>query len=85
MPFMYYSYDSHLLLRALLRRNIELDPILNGQQILRLQIVDLNISVIDSFRYISMALDAFPSRFPQTLTGDSKGNFSHSCSFIRCS
>ncbi len=50
LPFFKKRYDTHLLLRQLIRRSMDLEPIMNGAQILRLTLVDLDIQIIDSYR-----------------------------------
>ena len=70
------KFDTPLILRALLRLNLAVEPVMEGNKVLMLRLRHYQIRFIDSFRYIGIALEKFPARFPhlQVETGD-KGSF----------
>ena len=57
-------FDSILLLQELLRRNLAVEPLFDGNKALQLRIPSLKIRVIDSYRYIKLPLSKFSQRFP---------------------
>ena len=59
------KFDHILLLRVLLRRNIRVRPLIDGNKVLYMALPELGIRFIDSYRYIQMPLAAFEKRFPQ--------------------
>ena len=69
------KFDTVLLLRVLLRRNYAVDPVMDGCKVLMLHLPALNVRFVDSHRYVAIALDKFPSRFPHLLEGQGKGFF----------
>ena len=68
-------FDSILILRALLSRNHIVEPIMDGNKILMITLPRLGIRFVDTFRYIGVALENFPARFPEVIGYQGKGSF----------
>ena len=69
------KFDSPLILRALLRRYLDVEPILDGNKMLLLKLPRFHISFVDSYRYVNIPLAKFPSRFPDVARDGGKGSF----------
>ena len=68
-------FDSILILRALLKRNYPVQPVMDGNKVLMMEIPGLNVRFVDTFRYITVALENFPARFPDVIGDQGKGSF----------
>ncbi len=62
------GFDNMLLLRTLLRRKIDIEPVFDGSRLLCLKVPLLKLTFTDSYRYIKLPLAAFPSRFPSVVS-----------------
>ena len=70
------KFDAILLLEALIKRNIRVVPLFDGNKILMLRIPAYRIVFMDSLKYIKTKLAAFDKRFPDTeLCQQAKGTF----------
>ena len=71
------QYDSHLLVNEIHARKVRTVPCFDGNRLLHLYIPVLKMRVIDSYRYIQMALARFPKRFPSIISEENveKGCF----------
>jgi hypothetical protein len=58
------KFDGILLIEILLKLNVKVETVFDGQKLLCLKVPINDIRFIDSFRYIKSALEKFPSRFP---------------------
>ncbi len=68
-------FDAHFLLRSLLRINVEVEPLTDGNRILQLALPEFKINFIDSYLFIQIPLASFPNRFPDILQTVAKGHF----------
>ncbi len=68
------GFDSILLLRSLLARQLRVEPIFEGSRLIMLKIPKLRLSFIDSYKFINIPLDKFPERFPDDVQSE-KGCF----------
>jgi hypothetical protein len=71
--FAYYTFIAHygqafdciLLLNRLLKRQIQCEPIFEGNKAILIRLPQFHMRFVDSHRYIKSPLDKFPSRFPK--------------------
>jgi len=59
------GFDMLLLMERLHMRNVEVEPIFQGQKVLLLRLPEFKIRFVDSHLYFHMPLAKLPSRFPQ--------------------
>ncbi len=70
------KFDALLLLEALIKRNIRVVPLFDGNKIIMLRIPSYRIVFMDSLRYIKTKLAKFDKRFPDMeLCQQGKGTF----------
>jgi hypothetical protein len=71
--FAYYTFIAHygqafdciLLLNRLLKRQIQCEPIFEGNKAILIRLPQFHMRFVDSHRYIKSPLEKFPNRFPQ--------------------
>ncbi len=73
------KFDTILLLKALVKLNVNFDPIFDGSRLLNLRIPALKMHFVDSYRYIKLKLAKFAERFPDMPLCEEKGIFPYRC------
>ncbi len=70
------KFDSILLLKVLIHKNISVQPIFSGNKLLLIKVPPLRLRFVDSYMYIKTALRKFHERFPDMPGGSVlKGDF----------